>query len=573
MARLRFPGRPGHRYGRSLVRYLPEEARNRQHAFFAYTASIQRNLKWFYDLFGDSDEEDDFQGFSAAEAGPVSPVKPEVQETDPEEDSSLSPKIKNVKAAWPILGRRAGREELYTKITCAEMQRGEWKTANPYKRKRARVVDGRIQKVKSGKSGRDGSRRQRSIDRPSYRDMIKGVEFVRPKLIPPKSDLFIKPKKQSIPQKLPKFWRGSSGKTLGGKIRMPFVLPKKPGEPSSAGPSAASTKGLTKLKIKLIGDGNKAAIVQRGRGRPRKKTEPETKPPTPRKVAASQKQKTKGKRELAQQLLKKAKGKNKKQEPLPVKFKPWGKKKLQQAQQMPSDPVPATKTAKVGKVSIPKSKQVNISHAKQLLKKAKDVQRKSQQQEFGSDTPGKRSVKCSSKLTDMVMKGVDLHFLHRTASPPVVKDRALKNPRKSRKKLKMLESSKSENKTPKPSKSSLGFIMPVVSSRSSRVIKPTKRFIEEEDFSCTSLFSSPSAGLDSSWKTSSSFSDVSLVSPSLDTADVVPVTPEKQEAKPDKQTPSTKQPGSAKKKQKPYNKDQEASPQQSPSTPKKINLL
>ncbi|XP_072166012.1 uncharacterized protein [Diadema setosum] len=570
MARLRFPGRPGHRYGRSLVRYLPEEARNRQHAFFAYTASIQRNLKWFYDLFGDSDEEDDFQGFSAAEAGPVSPAKPEVQETDPEEDSSLSPKIKNVKAAWPILGRRAGREELYTKITCAEMQRGEWKTANPYKRKRARVVDGRIQKVKSGKSGRDSSRRQRSIDRPSYRDMIKGVEFVRPKLIPPKSDLHIKPKKQSIPQKLPKFWRGSSGKMLGGKIRMPFVLPKKPGELSSAGPSAASTKGLTKLKIKLIGDGNKAAIVQRGRGRPRKKTEPETESPTPGKVAASQKQKTRGKRELAQQLLKKAKGKNKKQEPLPVKFKPWGKKKLQQAQQTLSDPVPATKTAKVGKVSIPKSKQVNISHAKQLLKKAKDVQRKSQQQEFGSDTPGKRSVKCSSKLTDMVMKGVDLHFLHRTASPPVVKDRALKNPRKSRKKLTMLESSKSENKTPKPSKSSLGFIMPVVSSRSSRVIKPTKRFIEEEDFSCTSLFSSPSAGLDSSWKTSSSFSDVSLVSPSLDTADVVPVTPEKQQAKPDKQTPSTKQSGSAKKKQKPHNKDQEASPQQSLSTPKKI---
>ncbi len=56
MARLRFPGRPGQRFGRSLIRFMPEEARNCRNRFFNLTANIQKNLRGFYDLFGDSDE-------------------------------------------------------------------------------------------------------------------------------------------------------------------------------------------------------------------------------------------------------------------------------------------------------------------------------------------------------------------------------------------------------------------------------------------------------------------------------------------------------------------------------------
>ncbi|XP_033122773.1 uncharacterized protein LOC117121643 [Anneissia japonica] len=63
MARLRFPGRPGQRFGRNLVRLLPEEAQNCHRTFFNVTATIHRNLKQFYELVGESDEDEEFEGF------------------------------------------------------------------------------------------------------------------------------------------------------------------------------------------------------------------------------------------------------------------------------------------------------------------------------------------------------------------------------------------------------------------------------------------------------------------------------------------------------------------------------
>ncbi|XP_063960112.1 uncharacterized protein LOC129266154 [Lytechinus pictus] len=332
------------------------------------------------------------------------------------------------------MGRRAGKESHYTRgDSCAEMRRGEWNTAKPYKIKNSRVVEGRIQKLKNGSLG--GNREKRSVGRLSYRDMVKGLDVVRPKLIPPK---------EPRPPRSPKATFTKVGGKAEGKIRLPFMMPKQ--------------------KAKSGLQGKEAMVPWRG----------------------------KTKMEKAQLLLKKAR--EKKSETSPVKFKPWEKKKLLMAQAQNGT---FNKGGKV--ICVPKSKQVNLSKAMELVKKAKGAS-KMNQQVFGSDTPGKRSVKCSSKLADMDMKGVDLHFLHRKVTPPSKKAKL------SKKKLKLIE-----EKTPKPPKPSLGFVMPVMSSRSSRVIKPTKRFIEQEFAS--SLFSPPSSAQDSDWSDVPSDLDGSFLTP------------------------------------------------------------
>ncbi|XP_072048643.1 uncharacterized protein [Amphiura filiformis] len=87
MARLRFPGRPGQRFGRSLIRFMPEEAKNCRNRFFNLTANIQKNLRGFYDLFGDSDEEDNFPGFTTHEIG----IPPDKEFTEAFDDGDFSP--------------------------------------------------------------------------------------------------------------------------------------------------------------------------------------------------------------------------------------------------------------------------------------------------------------------------------------------------------------------------------------------------------------------------------------------------------------------------------------------------
>ncbi|XP_046572748.1 LOW QUALITY PROTEIN: uncharacterized protein LOC124280812 [Haliotis rubra] len=65
MARLRFPGRPGYRFDRLGVRYGADEARNVNDPSLAIVAYIHHGLRQFRELFGESDEEEDFDGFSA----------------------------------------------------------------------------------------------------------------------------------------------------------------------------------------------------------------------------------------------------------------------------------------------------------------------------------------------------------------------------------------------------------------------------------------------------------------------------------------------------------------------------
>ncbi|XP_033758364.1 uncharacterized protein LOC117340710 [Pecten maximus] len=64
MARLRFPGRPGCRFDRMGVRYGADDAKNVNDPTLVLVASIHRGLRLFRELFGESDEEEDFEGFT-----------------------------------------------------------------------------------------------------------------------------------------------------------------------------------------------------------------------------------------------------------------------------------------------------------------------------------------------------------------------------------------------------------------------------------------------------------------------------------------------------------------------------
>lgn len=56
MARLRFPGRPGHRFGRLGVKYGTDEPQKEEDPTTKLIANIHRGLKVFREVFGESDE-------------------------------------------------------------------------------------------------------------------------------------------------------------------------------------------------------------------------------------------------------------------------------------------------------------------------------------------------------------------------------------------------------------------------------------------------------------------------------------------------------------------------------------
>merc|ERR1712156_521788 len=66
MARLRFPGRPGYRFDRLGVKYGNDDSNKGLDPSTRIIANIHRGLRYFRELFGESDEEDqeDFVGFT-----------------------------------------------------------------------------------------------------------------------------------------------------------------------------------------------------------------------------------------------------------------------------------------------------------------------------------------------------------------------------------------------------------------------------------------------------------------------------------------------------------------------------
>ncbi|XP_055949307.1 uncharacterized protein LOC129983733 [Argiope bruennichi] len=64
MARLRFPGRPGQRIGKNYVKYVYDDVKLNAEICHPVFHKIEVGLKLFHDLFGYSDEEEDFEGFT-----------------------------------------------------------------------------------------------------------------------------------------------------------------------------------------------------------------------------------------------------------------------------------------------------------------------------------------------------------------------------------------------------------------------------------------------------------------------------------------------------------------------------
>ncbi|XP_078675926.1 histone-lysine N-methyltransferase 2A-like isoform X1 [Branchiostoma floridae x Branchiostoma belcheri] len=83
MARLRFPGRPGKRFGRSNVKFGLDDFENLRDQSLDYVGSIERALKRFRDVFGDSDEDEDFEGFDPSELEVRSPPRRSERERVP----------------------------------------------------------------------------------------------------------------------------------------------------------------------------------------------------------------------------------------------------------------------------------------------------------------------------------------------------------------------------------------------------------------------------------------------------------------------------------------------------------
>lgn len=65
MARLRFPGRPGHRFDRISVRFFADDIKNLHDPSLAFLPQFKRGLQAFRDLVGQSDEVLSFNDMTA----------------------------------------------------------------------------------------------------------------------------------------------------------------------------------------------------------------------------------------------------------------------------------------------------------------------------------------------------------------------------------------------------------------------------------------------------------------------------------------------------------------------------
>ncbi|XP_064595526.1 LOW QUALITY PROTEIN: histone-lysine N-methyltransferase 2A-like [Liolophura sinensis] len=355
MARLRFPGRPGYRFDRRGVRYGAEEARNITDPSLAVVASIHRGLLAFRELFGDSDEEESFEGFTArdvriatkkVEALPEmrAPVKTRV--TSPGVSSHV-----DIEPSSASIGTRMA----HAKTSLASLPASE--------RTRSRV---------------------KTVVRKSYRQIIK--------------EGLAKPTKSHFVASIKELNR-----SLAPKEKKKQKLLPSPQKETVSLNQKTDKKELTKLKsikIRLKADGKEAKIV-RGRGRP----------------SIYQKE------TMLEMLEGKGHGRGKRAD-LHISDSHIGAKAAQKAL-CASTVIPHKGPGRPKKiVHVPATKQVEKSRAKHLLAKAKK----------GSKSAG-------------VKKNVVQNVEHPKDSTP------------------------HQRKT---------FVLPTQSSRSSRVIKPNKRFLEDD---------------------------------------------------------------------------------------------
>ncbi|OWF41440.1 uncharacterized protein LOC110462400 isoform X2 [Mizuhopecten yessoensis] len=178
MARLRFPGRPGCRFDRMGIRYGADDAKNVKDPTLVLVASIHRGLRLFRELFGESDEEEDFEGFT-----PKDVQKSEKKlkamlalcEDSPEKivpsSKPASSRIAKAKVNLTATDRGRGVRKSYTEL----LKHGIVKPSKPSLLKQAREETQKTLKIKfkikKEKSGLEGSPKlsRKSLDKKSVK--------------------------------------------------------------------------------------------------------------------------------------------------------------------------------------------------------------------------------------------------------------------------------------------------------------------------------------------------------------------------------------------------------------------
>ncbi|KAL4228619.1 Histone-lysine N-methyltransferase [Mactra antiquata] len=110
MARLRFPGRPGHRFDRSSIKYFADDVKNIQDPSLAFLPQFQRGLKAFRDIVGLSDEEEEFEGFTTQDVK-ISERKLNafIKEQKKKEQAELAASQTSLPSLLPATGKPRGR--------------------------------------------------------------------------------------------------------------------------------------------------------------------------------------------------------------------------------------------------------------------------------------------------------------------------------------------------------------------------------------------------------------------------------------------------------------------------------
>ncbi|XP_070548619.1 histone-lysine N-methyltransferase 2A-like isoform X1 [Ptychodera flava] len=252
MARYRFPGRPGHKIGRSGALFSSEEARNFQDPTSIYASSILRGLKRFRELVGDSDEEEEFIGFSAEEVGikAYRQTTKGVKQRDGEKIPSLPLSSETLKRGSCMTTRLSHARLSLEALPASERTRGRLKTL-------------------IRKSYKD-LKKDESNEFRTTTHIIKRVKEIEDHVVirsPPKrkgkTKLIVPSPIKSVPVKS----KISVSPLRSSPVQSKYPLIKKVKRLQEGQLNQPLAPKLKKLKIRLVSDGKEAKIV-RGRGRP-----------------------------------------------------------------------------------------------------------------------------------------------------------------------------------------------------------------------------------------------------------------------------------------------------------------
>ncbi|XP_067676995.1 histone-lysine N-methyltransferase 2A-like isoform X2 [Haliotis asinina] len=232
MARLRFPGRPGYRFDRLGVRYGADEARNVNDPSLAIVAYIHHGLRQFRELFGESDEEEDFDGFSAKDVRygekklerTTSDLIKKLFNSDEETERTPAPRAKTIRLGRtrssvdaPLSSdRTGGRIKAVVRKSCQELVKGGLsKTPKSHVMASVKEVErmkmpkeGRPKKIVRGKRFVIGQRKENvKFKKPALTVKLKNFDpskSPRPRGRPPRVDKLLTETVNKQQEKVPR---------------------------------------------------------------------------------------------------------------------------------------------------------------------------------------------------------------------------------------------------------------------------------------------------------------------------------------------------------------------------------